>query len=261
MNIWVEKSFEVAKGKGYLDKISEIYPVNYDDKKGKINEEVIKEIKKLLDTHQPKELINYLIGMDRFPFDDPYVGFLRHHKDALSDNPKTLERLWKRLECLGTKGIVEGINKPKSASRRFGHHFSKWLHSQYETLSQEEFLKSKNRIVVLKGGDQKLKKFAKDFLGYERKKGLDFVIKTGNIFVIGESKFVGHSGGTQDKSVREVVSLVKESKIKNVTKVGLVDGVPWVASSTLYKSLHELKSEENIMSVLYLNEFLNLQKK
>lgn len=260
MNIWTEKSFEISKKHGYLDKISEIYPINQTEGENRIDENSIKEIRKLLNIHKPKELISYLIKLERFPFDDPYVGFIRHFKEALSKNPRTVKRIFKRLKTLGVTGIVEGINRPKSSSRKFGHYFSYWIHKQYKVLSEDNFLKTNNGIVALDGGDKKLKDFAKKYLNYDRKKGLDFVIKVKNIYVIGESKFVGHSGGTQDKSVREVKNLVKERKIINVIKVGLVDGVPWVASSTLYKSLHELKPNQYIMSALCLDEFLKFLK-
>ncbi|MFA4975264.1 MAG: hypothetical protein WC839_02750 [Candidatus Paceibacterota bacterium] len=256
MNIWTEKSFEIAKKQGYLDKISEIYPINQTGGENRIDENSIKEIRKLLNVHKPKELISYLIKLKRFPFDDPYIGFIRHFEEALSRNPKTVKRIFKRLETLGVDGIIEGINRPKSASRKFGHYFSHWIHKQYKVLPEDKFLKINNGIVSLEGGDKKLKDFAKKYLNYDRKKGLDFVIKVKNVYIIGESKFVSSPGGTQDKSVREVKNLVKERKILKVIKVGLVDGVPWVASSTLYRSLHELKPDQYIMSALCFDEFL-----
>jgi len=256
MNTWVEKSFQIAKSQGYLDKISEIYPINNGGEENRTDQDSVLEIKKLLKIHKPKKLISYLIKLERFPFDDPYIGFIRHFEDALSKNPKTVGRIWKRLKGLGVEGIIEGINRPKSASRKFGHYFSHWIHKQYKVLSEKDFLKTNKGIIVLDGGDKKLKEFAKKYLNYDRKKGLDFILKVKNIYVIGESKFVGHSGGTQDKSVREVINLVKENKIPKIFKVGLVDGVPWVASSTLYRGLHELKDDEYIMSALCFNAFL-----
>lgn len=260
MNIWAEKSFEIAKKRGYLDKISEIYPVNNNIEENRINENSVKEIKKLLSIHKPEKLISYLIKLERFPFDDPYIGFIRHFEGALSKNPKTVERIWKRLKALNVDGIIGGINRPKSASRKFGHYFSHWIHKQYKISSEKDFLKINKGIAVLDGGDKKLKEFARKYLGYDRKKGLDFVIKVKNIYMIGESKFVSHSGGTQDKSIREVLGLVKGNKNPKLIKVGLVDGVPWVASSTLYKSLHELKHDEYIMSAICFNDFLKSLK-
>jgi len=256
MNTWTEKSFAVAKDNNYLDDLSFIYPVNQNETENRIEKERIKEIEKLLHSRNPAELIKFLIKLERFPFDDPYIGFIRHFNNALDKNPKTVDRIFQRLQLLTIKGIVEGINRPKSASRKFGNYFIAWVHKQYKTVSEEEFLKSKNKICALKGGDKTLALFAKKYLKYDRKKGLDFVLKAGYTYIIGEAKFVGHSGGTQDKSVREVISLVKGKKLEKVVKVGVVDGVPWVASSTLYKSLHKLKSEHTIVSALLFEKFI-----
>ena len=44
MNIWTEKSFKIAKSRGYLDKISEIYPVNQTDIEDRVNNDSIKVI-------------------------------------------------------------------------------------------------------------------------------------------------------------------------------------------------------------------------
>ena len=256
MNTWTEKSFEIAKNHGYLDKISEIYPVNQTNIENRVDDDSVKVIKNLLNKHKPKELISYLIKFKRFPFDDPYVGFIRYFEDALYKNPKTVARIYKKLTVLGLEEIIEGVNRPKSTSRKFGHFFSHWIHKQYKVLQENDFLKTKKGIVILDGGDKKLENFAKKYLNYNRGKGLDFIVKVKNIYVIGESKFVSSPGGTQDKSVREVKNLVKEKKVPKVIKVGLVDGVPWVASSTLYRSLHELKANENIMSALCFDDFL-----
>jgi len=256
MNTWTEKSFEAAKEKGYLDNLSLIYPVDQNEIEERIERDKIKEIGKFLHARQPAELITFLIKLERFPYDDPYVGFIRHFNDALYKNPKTVDRIFKRLQLLKIKGIVAGINRPKSASRKFGHYFSAWLHKQYKTVDEQNFLKSTSGIVVLKGGDNALALFAKKYLNYDRKKGLDFVIKSGKTYIIGEAKFVGHSGGTQDKSVREVISLVKGKRLENIIKVGVVDGVPWVASSTLYKSLHKLRPDQMILSALLFKKFI-----
>jgi len=256
MNIWAEKSFKIAMEDKYLDRVLEIYPVNFGEKENLLDKNSIKEIKKLLDTHKPKELIYFLIKQKRFPFDDPYIGFFRHFEEALDKNPKTTSRIWNKLKNIGLEGIIEGINRPKTASRKFGHYFAHWIHKKYKILNVDDFLKNDKGIVALEGGDKKLKEFSKQYLGYDRKKGLDFVVKVKDIYVIGESKFVGQSGGTQDKSVREVISLVKNNSNRKFIKVGLVDGVPWVASSTLYKSLHNLDKNEHIMSALCLGDFL-----
>lgn len=257
MNIWANKSFKIAKGKGYLDKLSKIYPV--DDGTGEIvpvDNKIIKHIKQLFTSKKREELLLYLLDFKRFPFDDPYVGFLRHDIKAIKNNPQTINRLWVKLTNLGLVEIIQGISRPKSASRKFGQYFSNWLKTEFPTLSEKDFISSKKKIAVLSGGDVSLQKFAKDNLGYSRSKGLDFVVKVKNNFVIGEAKFVSHSGGTQDKSVREAIDFVSGVKVnQNVLKVAVIDGVPWVGSSSLYKSLKDLDIDRNVMSALLLKKF------
>lgn len=255
MNTWTEKSFELAKEKGYLDKIFKIYPVEQNGSENLVDDEMKEKIKEFLNNKNAKDLIAFLITFKRFPFDEPYLGFLRHFNEALEKNPKTKERILIRLQKIGIQGIIDGINRPKSASRKFGKYFSFWIQNNFKVLEEKEFLIKNQGIYVLKGGDKKLANYARKYLKYDRKKGLDFVIKVNNIHVIGEAKFVSHSGGTQDKSVREVVNLVKDKKPTCIL-VGLIDGVPWVSNSTLSKSLHDLKEDQYIMSALFFKEFL-----
>lgn len=257
MNNWTEKSFALAKEKGYLDRIFKIYPIEQSDSENIVEEDLKKEIKNLLDTHKPKELIKLLLTFKRFPFDEPYIGFLRHHKESLDKNPLTIKRIFERLQKINFQGIVDGINRPKSASRKMGNSFTSWLYKNFKVLDEAQFVDSNTGIVVLHGGDRKLANFAKKYLKYDRKKGLDFVIKKDKTYIIGEAKFVSNVGGTQDKSVREVIGLIKYDTKNKFIIVGLIDGVPWVSTSALSKSLHELKENQHIMSALYLKDFLD----
>lgn len=255
MNIWTEKSFKIAMDNGYLDSIYNIYPVDQRGVENRISQDEIREIKELLDADKWEELISKLLKINRFPFDDPYIGFLRYEKDALTKNPKTLTRLAEHLKELNIEGIVSGINRPKSASRKFGNYFQKWLYQNFKTLDEENFLASKKGVFALEGGDKKLALFAKKYLLYNRKKGLDFVVKVNNLYVIGESKFTSSIGGGQNNSLSELMNLIKPSNKKCVT-VGLLDGVHWVAFSAKSKDLHNLNENENIMSTLLFKDFI-----
>lgn len=256
MNIWVEKSFKLARKNGYLDRISEVYPIDISDIEDNVTQNDEYQIKELLRKKDKKGLILFLVKMKKFPFDEPYIGFIRIFNDAIDKNPKTIDRIFERLETLGLEEIINGINRPKSASRKFGSYFSKWLRKKYRSTSNfEEFLKSEDKLIILNAGDSNLRKFARKYLDFDRKKGLDFIFKVNKNYVIGETKFVSANGGTQDKSVREVLSMVK-GKTSKATIISILDGVPWVGTSELYKSLHDLNKDQNIMSLLLLDDFL-----
>jgi hypothetical protein len=69
-----------------------------------------------------------------------------------------------------------------------------------------DFLNCQNGILI--GRDGFLKIFCEKYLGYSRNKGIDFVAKRNNHFVVGETKFISAAGGTQDKSFKDIISCI-----------------------------------------------------
>jgi hypothetical protein len=263
MNKWVKNSFKLAASHGYLDDLSDIYPVDTTIRR-EIDKKAEGDIIRAFRSGNKKELILTLLRLDRFPIDDPYIGFIRKDKNALDKNPKTFRRINKRLWTLGLKGILEGVSRPESSSRKMGHMFKKWLHGLgYPVLGTNQILKTKTRVVVLAGGDTALKKFAKKELGYRGDKGLDLVIKVGRRFVIGEAKFISTSGGTQDKSFRETMNFIKQKRGKAL-RMAVLDGVVWSRSKqkkkarklNLYESVDKLDSKQIMLSALLLKDFI-----
>ena len=208
-----------------------------------------------------KGLIKVLLELERFPFDDPYVGFLRRDSSALAKNPKTVQRMLDRLLEMGIAEILEGATRAKSSSRQFGPTFKNWLATRtYPVLAANEFLKH-DGIAILKGGDQSLAKFAKAHLGYKRKKGLDTVLKIKDQYLIGETKFISTGGGTQDKSFRELLDFIKKQD-RNTIRIAILDGVVWLAQNSqlrnaLYANIFTLRENQIALSALLLEEFIN----
>jgi len=264
MNKWVQSSFKLAASRGYLDKLSDIYPVDTTVRR-QIDSKAEDDITSAFKSGNKKKLILTLLHLDRFPIDDPYIGFIRKDKNALDKNPKTLRRINKRLRTLGLNGIVEGVRKPESSSRKMGHMFKKWLHSLgYPILTADQILKTRAaRVAVLAGGDAALKEFAKKELGYRGDKGLDLVIKAGKRFVIGEAKFISTSGGTQDKSFRETMNFIRQKGDKAL-RIAVLDGVVWSRSKqkkkakklNLYESVDKLNSKQIVLSALLLKNLI-----
>jgi len=259
MNKWVEKSIKLAKGRGYLDKLSKVYPVASNIIR-ELSVSEIEEIKKVFAKRDCKSLISKLLYFKRFPIDDPYIGFLRRDQSAIDRNPKTIKRICYRLFKLGVSGIVSGIQRPKSSSRQFGQHFKNYLKViGYLILNDTKFLNFKG-AAFLKGGDAALKKFAKKHLGYRGGKGLDLIFKKNGKFFIGEAKFISTSGGTQDKSFREIISFVKR-RSAGAQHIAIIDGVVWANPANprgrnLYGSVRRLPENKFVISALLLKEFI-----
>ena len=259
MNKWVKKSIKLASGRGYLDKLSKVYPVSVNVAR-KLSVAEQKKIKTAFSKRDGKLLITTLIDFKRFPVDDPYIGFLRRDKSAIDRNPKTVKRISSHLFKIGVEGIINGIQRPKSSSRQFGQYFRNYLNRLgYPALPDADFLKTKG-VAVLAGGDTSLKKFAKTYLGYREKKGLDLVFKKGDRFFVGEAKFISASGGTQDKSFRETMSFIKK-RSSRAQHMAILDGVIWAASNNirsqnLYNGIQKLHEGRMAMSSLLLKEFI-----
>ncbi len=253
-NQWVKKSIALVGGHGYLDKLLRIYPVNLSIRN--ISKKEQEKIAVAFNAHDYKKLILQLLKFPKFPIDDPYVGFFRKDRTALERNPETVRRLGRALSDLGLQGIEIGLSKPAAPSRKMGPYFQKWSHELgYPILPEGKFLKVK-KTAILAGGDAALENFAREYLGYRRKKGLDLVMKKNGKYIIAEAKFITTSGGTQDKSFREGIDFLKK-KSKHATHIVIFDGVIWAVSGRgLYASLTKLTSSQTALSALLLPDFI-----
>lgn len=267
MNKWVKKSIKITSSRGYLDKLMEVYPVNLTLVRS-VGVAEKNKIKKAFSKRNSKELISVLLDLERFPIDDPYIGFLRKDKNALIKNPKTAKRIGNRLLKMGPKEIIISASRAKAPSRQVGQMFRKWLYGLgYPVLNETDFLKNR-KIAILKGGDAALVNFTKKRLGYKGKKGLDMVLRIGDKFIIGEAKFITTSGGTQDKSFREGMSFIKQ-KNKNINCIAILDGVVWLVSSkkrknkklSLYDTVINLGNNKIALSALLLKDFIKEENK
>lgn len=262
MNKWINKSIKLANSKGYLDKLMEVYPVNLTLVRN-VSAVEKNKIKKAFSKKNNKELISVLLGLERFPIDDPYIGFLRKDKNALMKNPKTIRRIGNRLLKIGLKEIIIGASRAKAPSRQVGQMFRKWLYGlRYPVLNEVDFLKNR-KVAILQGGDAALVSFAKKRLSYKGKKGLDMVLRIGDKFILGEAKFITTSGGTQDKSFREGTAFIKQ-KNKNINCIAIMDGVVWLVSQkkkknkklSLYNTIINLGDNKIVLSALLLRDFI-----
>jgi hypothetical protein len=99
---------------------------------------------------------------------------------------------------------------PKETNRQMGPKFQEWINKGFlgfELLSETEFLDT-NENGILKGNDSKLAKFAKEQLHYDENKGLDFIGRFNNKYVVGEAKFLTDFGGHQNTQFRDATTLL-----------------------------------------------------
>ncbi|MEM3036354.1 MAG: hypothetical protein QXS18_06090 [Thermoplasmata archaeon] len=262
MNKWVKESERLAKGDSYLDRLMEIYPPD-ELTRGIIASGDIKRLKEIYERKKCKELIAELIRLMkqefRFPLDHPYIGFLSHYPDAIDKNPKIVSQICNRLLNLEFREIIEKLESPKSASRRMGPMFRNWLKNNFKFVDYNVF-ETCNEMVFLTGGDRTLKDYATEKLKckfHKLTKGLDFLIKFRDRFIIGTAKFITRLGGSQTNQFNEAIRLIKETACpSNILKIAIIDGVAWI-DNRMRQSLETFKKGEFALSALLLKKFLN----
>lgn len=95
-----------------------------------------------------------------------------------------------------------------------------------------EFM-SNNENAILSGFDASLMAFAQNHLGYTRNKGVDFIAKFNNTYVIGEAKFISDEGGHQNDQFLDAMTTLEEPTAENVRNIAILDGV------LLYRNHHQ----------------------
>jgi hypothetical protein len=142
-----------------------------------------------------------------------------------------------------------------------GPMFRNWLIKTFQFLDSEEF-KNSDTVAFLKGSDAVLKEFAMSELKCKfgkLSKGLDFVAKIKNNYIVGTAKFITDFGGTQYNQFYEAIRFIKESSVpQNVKKVAVIDGVAWLGKNNrMAKEIQKIKDDEFCFSALLLKDFLN----
>ena len=159
---------------------------------------------------------------------------------------------------MGLNKIFERCSEPKETNRQIGPMFRDWLKRKslgVEPVSEEVFLSNKEDA-ILDASDNAMMNFAREHLGYNHNKGLDFVGRFNGKYVIGEAKFLTDFGGHQNAQFNDAISTIQAKGVKAI-KVAILDGVLFIESGNkMYESITETYKEYNIMSALVLREFL-----
>jgi len=251
LNKWIKASIELAEAKGYLDNLLGIYPLTTNAERT-LPEGAEEKIKELMKAGNKRELIDYLLELEKFPIATAYNASLRY-KDIKDKNPKTVEEMGKILLNMGSEKVIKGAKEAKIVSKQAGSMFARWIANLYPLLPLTKF-ELATEPSLLKGSDKKRKIYANEKLGAEiEEKGIDLLLKKESKFVMGQAKFITAAGGGQDNQFYEALRFVHSTR-GSAERIALIDGVVWFDD----KFLTRIKqSNMNIMSSLLLKTFVD----
>lgn len=263
MNNWTKLSVEFAEQRNYLDELYKVYTITPNLRRELSNDKVV-NVRNAFESGNNVELVKQLLNLDLFPIKDSYVAYLKRDKSSIERNPQTINRIAGNLYQMGFDEIIDKCTLPKETNRQIGPMFKNWID---KGILGAPIYKNKNDFInstencILNISDAEMLKFAKEYLGFSREKGIDFIAKFNNKFIIGEAKFITDFGGHQNAQFADAIATMKASYLdgktdKEIIPIAIMDGVLFIkGNNKLYKHL-ENNSDELIISSLLLREFL-----
>lgn len=257
MNYWTKLSIEYANQRSYLDDLFQVYPTIPEGIRD-IDKNNWASIEKAFNRKSNEDLIKELLKFGLFPIKDSYIAYLKRDKSSIERNPKTINRISGRLYEMGLNKIFERCSEPKETNRQIGPMFREWLRKKslgIQLVNIDQFVSNKEDA-VLDASDKAMMDFAKDKLGYNHNKGLDFIARFNGKYIIGEAKFLTDFGGHQNAQFNDAISTVEAKGVKAI-KIAILDGVLYIkGNNKMYNSVTGKYKDYNIMSSLVLREFL-----
>lgn len=256
MNYFTEQSIELANQRDYLDQLFAVYPLSPDSIRV-IDEDIWNGVEINYNNGNNVELFRSLLKLDLFPIKDGYVPYFRRDVGAIERNPRTVNRICGRVRELGLEKLREKCTQPKETNRQMGPLFRRWVESGtlgLYPISETDFL-ANNNDAILAGSDAQLMNFAKAHLGYTRNKGVDFIARFNNTYVVGEAKFISDEGGHQNDQFLDAMTTLQEPTSANVVNIAILDGVLYIKSrKKMYKEI--TTKDVPVMSALLLRDYL-----
>lgn len=264
MNIWTQMSIEFANQKNYLDELYKVYPISPNLRR-ELTSSLQRNIEIAFQNRDNELLVKNLLQLELFPIKDSYVAYLRRDPTSIKRNPQTINRIAGTIYEMGYDVVIEKCTEPKETNRQIGPMFKHWLDKKtlgvpvYKKIS--DFLSNPNENAVLNVSDAEMAHFAEKYFGYDREKGLDFLARFNNKYVVGEAKFLTDFGGHQNAQFDDAVSTITSNFYSNILNaevipIAIMDGVLYIKGNhKLYRYL-ENHEEQTIISSLLLREFL-----
>lgn len=258
MNRFTELSIELANRYDYLDQLFRVYPLAPDSIRN-IPEDIWHEIERSYNSKDNDSLFRSLLKLKLFPIKDSYVSFFRKDPSAIIRNPNTINRICGRVRELGLTKIYERISEPKETNRQIGPLFKRWVESGVLGVFPTDIdtFRNLNKNAILKGSDALLKEYASEHLGFKREdKGLDFIGRFNNKYIIGEAKFLTDEGGHQNDQFLDAMTTLNVNTRRDVRTIAILDGTLYIKSN---RKIYNIISNQdiNVMSALVLREYLN----
>jgi len=256
MNEWARRTLKLVRGENYLDRLQEVYP--HEQGERYIDANTLSRIRSYYESKDNISLLNQLLDLQKFPYKDSYVAFLRKDRDALRRNPRTVERICGVLYEMGIEDVISGVTQPKEANTRRGQQFIRWARRNFEWVDIDAFRESQNGIVMLDASEREARDFCNRIMGVGISKRPDMVAKSGSEYIIGEAKFLSSSGGNQGRGFDDGMNLATNTS-GSAFKVFILDGIHWIETgSAEYKRI--AYGNAAVFSALLLKEFLeNIQ--
>lgn len=260
LNEWVRKSIELFESPLYLDRISEVYPLQ--TARPERLEDGLR--RRIISAHQGRrtnELIEILRNEVKFPYDEPIWYLMKNIQGCLENNPNQIQRIADSLYAMTAEETVVRLESAPKLNTQMGPMFTNWLRTEFDLLNIDDFRNSENGIFVLNASEEDALNFVRNELNQDLEKRPDLLAKVDKTYVIGEAKWIGSPGGNQNKQVVEVINLCKKQR-GNVIRVGIIDGFPWAIYNTNGSIINDKtcvmvqESEYDILSALLLREYL-----
>ena len=168
MNLWTQKSIELASQSDYLDRLYRVYPMSVNLRR-ELSDDTQAAIKQYLSEKDGINLLKILLQQEIFPIKDSYVAYLKRDKTAIDRNPATVGRLSGMLIEMGFDEILDKTTVPKETNRQIGPLFKKWIDSGALGVpvfqDAQQFLNCQGNA-VFNGSDASMQDFARKHLGY-----------------------------------------------------------------------------------------------
>lgn len=252
MNEWARRTLQLVKEENYLDRLQEIYP--HEQGERSFDSSIERRIRRNFQSRKYLSLLNQLLDLEKFPYKDSYVAFLRKDRGSLKRNPRTVERISSTLYEMGIDKIIAGVSQPKEANTRRGQQFKNWAKQNFRWATIEEFKRSTKGILMLDASERQARDFCNKVMGVGISKRPDMVAKTSPKYVIGEAKFLSSSGGNQGRAFDDGMNLANNTS-GSAYKVFVLDGIHWIETgSNEYKRIEY--GNAAVFSALLLGDFL-----
>lgn len=252
MNEWSTRTLDLVNNQNYLDKLQEVYP--HEEGERDVDPDALDAIRQSFADGDDSALLDQLLNLEKFPYKDSYIAFLRSDRGAIERNPQTVQRISDYLYEMGIEGVIAGVIQPKEANTRRGNQFRSWARDNFNWVSLLEFQASRQGIVMLNATELEARNFCNTVMGVGISKRPDIVAKSGRRYTIGEAKFLSDIGGNQRNSFRDGMSLATNTS-GDAFKIFVLDGVHWISTGS--GQFREIEyGTAAVFSALLLQDFL-----